>query len=805
MTYPTGDADMGVGGNAWTDGDGNIWSDTLNAWVTPDGQYYYTGSGWSPVSAYDPWGTGSGTTTTPKATTTTPKTTSSGYTSGGSTATSTAWVDPQDKNGDGIDDSTGYANGVVKVPTSVSWTGYTYNGIPVWPNGAAAGAAPASGGGTSTPEPADRWTGQGPKGYGTYLLDGPGGTPGTFFGSTQAPKAPTSTSGGSTSTSGSSSTRSGGFDNTTTNVRSGGYTDTNISEYGPERAALEREALDLQERMNNARTELERAQLAQELHMFTLRHGLDERKFGLDQQQFGLNRAKTIADLMQTSIPADEIARLALGGGNIENAIQAGARPSDAELFPLAQALGTGTDVADTHTPPAGGGTTTPPAGGGSGTPTPTTPGTPPPATPPAGGTPTTPGSDWENRNGRWVNTNKDPNHGVISWGTNEGGGAIGGGLNPYAGRQYQVVAGPTAPTAAQLAASSWQNLNAPTYTGNPVGATNTTNPYATPTAPNNSASLTPQQAAERAWSGPTTDVTGGYGPANTQPGTVSGTQLYGGGYTYDPTTQTWKPQGTTNTATVPGVTRAANGTMMGGLQRRGTPNYGQSAQHASPMGMQQRAAAPQLGFVRDPMMMTGDAPMGMPPTANGARPEIIVNPTRAPIGVIPNPMIAVHSGANEPGYVADSVTPAARTLAPQSMPPVWQGPAPTGFLEDVPRQARGTMMGGLPRRYALGTTQFFNQGDSGPGLGVTPFTATQYGATAGDQSAIDRARAMRSGVQVPNVSAYDVAFNALPPSLRALFLQSREAKYGISQADQMNEIMRQQLPGYRTPVTVGY
>ena len=29
---------------------------------------------------------------------------------------------------------------------------------------------------------ASQWTGQGPNGYGTYLLDGPGGTPGTWIG-----------------------------------------------------------------------------------------------------------------------------------------------------------------------------------------------------------------------------------------------------------------------------------------------------------------------------------------------------------------------------------------------------------------------------------------------------------------------------------------------------------------------------------------------------------------------------------------------------------------------------------------------
>lgn len=55
---------------------------------------------------------------------------------GGPAQTVPQGADPRDLNGDGLDDSTGRAVGVYAVPTSVSPTGFVYNNIPVWPNGA---------------------------------------------------------------------------------------------------------------------------------------------------------------------------------------------------------------------------------------------------------------------------------------------------------------------------------------------------------------------------------------------------------------------------------------------------------------------------------------------------------------------------------------------------------------------------------------------------------------------------------------------------------------------------------------------
>jgi hypothetical protein len=116
-------------------------------------------------------------------------------------ATTGSFANPLDKNNDGLNDSTGWANGVFKDSSSPSGFYYASNGqyIPVTPDGAPYNGPDLSGGGAN----AKTWTGQGPKGYGTYYLDGAGGTPGTFIGDTRAPSS------SSAAVSGSRRTRSG--------------------------------------------------------------------------------------------------------------------------------------------------------------------------------------------------------------------------------------------------------------------------------------------------------------------------------------------------------------------------------------------------------------------------------------------------------------------------------------------------------------------------------------------------------------------------------------------------------------------
>lgn len=107
-------------------------------------------------------------------------------------------------------------------------------------------------------------------------------------------------------------------------------------------------------------------------------------------------------------------------------------------------------------------------------------------------------------------------------------------------------------------------------------------------------------------------------------------------------------------------------------------------------------------GMVNDPVMMTGDAP-NPNPYAGGARPEIIVNPTQAPIGVINTEQTqAIDYGGR--GYQMPGSTPGPTTAPPSrpkdgtaGMPGGTPGPTtapPTSIPGPVVNQ--GGMMGGF-------------------------------------------------------------------------------------------------------------
>lgn len=302
-------------------------------------------------------------------------------------------------------------------------------------------------------------------------------------------------------------------------------------------------------------------------------------------------------------------------------------------------------------------------------------------------------------------------------------------GLSPTAAPNTLGAFGPTHPDyQPNPNPGPWVGPTSNYVSGTPLtGGTPYGNDHIGKVLPDNSAQLPVGEAVQRAWEAPNTG-----GEYQSPQGQVSGQQLYGGGY--ELVNGQWVP-------------RQNRGTMLGGLP----PQASQRAQMGRQLG-----GMPQVGMVRDPMMMTGDAPLSQRPNAGGARPELILNPTQAPIGVVPNPMM------------------------------------------------RRMSLGTLPR-YPMGTTNYFNQGAGGPGLGVTPQSAQAFGATPAMSGQLQQAGAMRAGVQVPNMSAYDVAWDALSPTARGLFLQSREARFGIPIADQLNEIQRQKLQGFRTPTTVGY
>lgn len=126
-----------------------------------------------------------------------------------------------DPDGDGYDNKTGLPVGV----TSFGGKLY-YKGVEVNPDG-----SPKTAGKPDAPT----WTGYGPKGQGTYYLDGPGGTPGTYIGATQAPS--TSSGGSSSSTIRISAPSSGG------GGRSGSSSQYDTAGYRQmTQAVLEREA-----------------------------------------------------------------------------------------------------------------------------------------------------------------------------------------------------------------------------------------------------------------------------------------------------------------------------------------------------------------------------------------------------------------------------------------------------------------------------------------------------------------------------------------------------------------------------------
>ena len=754
MTYPTGDADMGVGGNAWTDNDGNIWSDTLNAWVTPDGQYYYTGSGWALVSSYDPWGTGGGssgggTTTTPKATTSTLKATSGGSTGGGSIPTTSAWVDPQDKNGDGIDDSTGYANGVVKVPTSVSWTGYTYNGEYVWPNGAPAGPDPnaTTGGGAPTTTSSD-----------TALVTRADGSivlidrrTGQVISTVSGPKPVSTSSGGS-------SGGSGG--NTNTSVRTGGFTDTNISEYGPERVALEQAQIQLQREIAAAKNETD-------LAIANMNYALNLRRLGLDERKFGVDAAETFGRLASSTDPLAFAAFLHAGGGNIMNSLGAGNDAlSPAALLPAARALQAmrGLGSGGTGFPTSGGFGTRPgdslPAGGA---PPPAAP-TPAPVVPPLPGQP---GSEWQPSGDRTVNTNSDPLHGVYQP-VGEWGQPIGG-YQGYVGNtgQYEVIAGPTAglppPTGVPATYSPPPGTEAFGGPAGPAGPSTTSvnAPYVPP--PGTDAYGMPYKAtvpmyargtmrgltryATGTWSDPQIQQIAQFQQASpgsvTQPSQETNPAVLAAISTqkaylnspqyqaafgekmgpispldyakwkasyYDFLSSTGRPMAN-RYAPAPPVQPViysegdwaqiqrnpalkaryeANLAQQGGSVAQPAP---QAFANAAPQAAFQRppvAAPPNLGFVNDPMMVTGDAPLGSRPDAGGTRPEVIVNPTQAPIGVVDT------DTARRQGYFSGG------QIGGRNM---------TGLNALIPRLAEGT---GAPRNWWDTATRTYSKPQSG-------------------------------------------------------------------------------------------
>jgi hypothetical protein len=238
-------------------------------------------------------------------------------------ATTGSFANPLDKNNDGLNDSTGWANGVFKDSSSPSGFYYASNGqyIPVTPDGAPYNGPDLSGGGGGGA--LKTWNGTGPDGrYGTWVL-GPDGMPKTYLGD---PRSPSTSSGGGGGGGGggslNSTVHSGGFNNTTTT------TNTSIKDITPAAAAAELALAAAQgqnqanhDAMTKAIADADRAQRALES-----RAQFELQRYGLVSQQTKdqLAAARQVADLISSTDPIAYRVFLAAGGGEIWNGLVGG-------------------------------------------------------------------------------------------------------------------------------------------------------------------------------------------------------------------------------------------------------------------------------------------------------------------------------------------------------------------------------------------------------------------------------------------------------------------------------------------------
>jgi len=294
-------------------------------------------------------------------------------------------VDPgPDPDGDGYDNRTGLPVGVTTVPLSVSPTGLVYKGIPVNADGSryVAEDAPVK------PGPAAAtWTGQGPKGYGTYVLDGPGGQPGTFVGDPRVPSSTTQQfgSGGGGGGSGGGGVASGSqaaYNLAAEKQKLEAQTNAAIKRANAEadaairvaqaraqagdagdRGALERLNIELQARA--AEFEKTYGLSLQQFEESKRRNSVEEE---MTRGRLRLEAANSFKDAVSSTDPIALRAFLAAGGGNIANALQGGATArSTASDLPAARILQTIEDLDSTPAPVTGGGGGGLSTGGGTG------------------------------------------------------------------------------------------------------------------------------------------------------------------------------------------------------------------------------------------------------------------------------------------------------------------------------------------------------------------------------------------------------------------------------------------------------
>lgn len=236
-------------------------------------------------------------------------------------ATTGSFANPLDKNNDGLNDSTGWANGVFKDSSSPSGFYYASNGqyIPVTPDGAPYTGPDLSGGGSQK-----TWNGTGPDGrYGTWIL-GPDGMPKTYLGDPRTPSNASAASSGTPRVSTGSSS-GGGSSASTANAQIAAA----ASAASDAARAAQQAAHDAwQGNENEAQRNWQAAQNAidRALKLTSDRAQFELTRTGLVQQQTKdmVDAAKQVADLISSTDPIKYRAFLAAGGGDIWNGLIGG-------------------------------------------------------------------------------------------------------------------------------------------------------------------------------------------------------------------------------------------------------------------------------------------------------------------------------------------------------------------------------------------------------------------------------------------------------------------------------------------------
>ena len=172
----------------------------------------------------------------------------------------------------------------------------------------------------------------------------------------------------------------------------------------------------------------------------------------------------------------------------------------------------------------------------------------------------------------------------------------------------------------------------------------------------------------------------------------------------------------------------------------------------------------PNLGFTTAPKMMTGDAPAANP-NAGGALPEIIHNPTRAPIAIQPNPQTQ-NSFYNQQGQIDPRfLQMLLDRIRFQQQRSNW-GQGPGWNIQDM------NDLGNIIPRYALGTDA--SQQYSQAGLGQLYLQSSSNPHLTGQQMAPGIQTLMDYGVPISPALAASTSGQTLPTLNTASAFTSR-------------------------------